>query len=68
MCHGQQDAVLPLQLGAWSRDVLKDRGFDVTWKEYPMAHQVCAEEIRDIGAWLRERLAPRPRLILPPLR
>ena len=68
MCHGTQDAVLPLQLGAWSRDVLKEGGFDVTWKEYPMAHQVCAAEIRDISAWLSERLKPRSRLILPPLR
>ena len=66
MCHGQHDGMLPLQLGAWSRDVLKERGYDVTWREYPMQHQVCAEEITDIGAWLKERLQPAPRLILPP--
>lgn len=68
MCHGQQDGMLPLQLGAWSRDVLKESGFDVTWREYPMQHQVCAEEIADIGAWLKERLRPASRPILPPLR
>ena len=56
MCHGQHDPMLPLQLGAWSRDVLKRAGFDVTWREYPMQHQVCMEEIADIGAWLGERL------------
>ena len=56
MCHGQFDPMLPLSLGAWSRDVLKKDGYDVTWREYPMAHQVCAEQIADIGAWLRERL------------
>ena len=66
MCHGRQDGMLPLQLGAWSRDVLKESGFDVTWREYPMQHQVCAEEIADIGAWLKERLQPASRLILPP--
>jgi phospholipase/carboxylesterase len=68
MCHGQQDGMLPLQLGAWSRDVLKESGFDVTWREYPMQHNVCEEEIAHIGAWLRERLKPVSRLILPPLR
>jgi phospholipase/carboxylesterase len=67
MCHGQDDGMLPLQLGAWSRDVLKESGYTVDWREYPMQHQVCAEEIADIGAWLRERLQPGPRLILPPL-
>ena len=56
MCHGQHDGMLPLQLGAWSRDVLQESGFDVTWKEYPMAHQVCPEEIDDIATFLRERL------------
>jgi phospholipase/carboxylesterase len=66
MCHGQQDGMLPLQLGQWSRDVLKERGYDVTWKEYPMQHQVCEEEIADIGAFLQERLKPKSRLILPP--
>jgi len=66
MCHGQHDGMLPLQLGQWSRDVLKERGYDVTWREYPMQHQVCEEEIADIADWLRERLAPKSRLILPP--
>ncbi|MGQ0586762.1 MAG: alpha/beta hydrolase [Gammaproteobacteria bacterium] len=57
MCHGQFDPMLPLSLGAWSRDLLRKDGYDVTWREYPMAHQVCAEQIADIGAWLRARLA-----------
>jgi phospholipase/carboxylesterase len=65
MCHGQHDGMLPLQLGAWSRDVLQERGYDVTWREYPMQHQVCEEEIADISAWLQQRLAPKSRLILP---
>ena len=56
MCHGQHDPMLPLQLGAWSRDVLQQDGYPVDWREYPMQHNVCAEEIADIAAWLRERL------------
>jgi phospholipase/carboxylesterase len=56
MCHGRHDPMLPLQLGAWSRDVLQRDGYAVDWREYPMAHQVCAEQIADIGAWLTARL------------
>jgi len=56
MCHGRHDPMLPLQLGAWSRDVLQRDGYAVDWREYPMAHQVCAEQIADIGAWLKARL------------
>ena len=59
MCHGTHDPMLPHSLGTWSRDLLRQAGYDVTWKEYPMQHQVCAEEIEDIAAWLRQVLAPR---------
>jgi phospholipase/carboxylesterase len=52
MAHGSFDPVLPLQLGQASYDQLSSAGFDVEWHEYPMAHAVCAEEIRDIRAWL----------------
>ena len=56
MCHGSFDPVLPLQLGSSSRDLLRAEGYVVDWKEYPMQHQVCLEEIHDISAWLRARL------------
>jgi phospholipase/carboxylesterase len=55
MCHGSFDPVLPLQLGSTSRDLLLAAGYPVEWKEYPMQHQVCIDEIRDIAAWLRCR-------------
>ena len=32
-------------------------GHEVEWKTYPMAHEVHPQEIRDVGAWLRERLS-----------
>ncbi len=57
MCHGSLDPVLPLQLGSSSRDLLRTEGYAVDWKEYPMQHQVCLEEVRDISAWLRCRVA-----------
>jgi predicted esterase len=28
----------------------------VSWKEYPMAHEVVLEEIQDIGTWLKQLL------------
>jgi phospholipase/carboxylesterase len=56
MCHGQYDAILSLEFGQTSRDRLVALGHKVEWHEYPMAHEVCAEEIERIGSWLRERL------------
>ena len=53
MCHGSFDPVLPLRLGSSSRDLLRAEGYAVEWKEYPMQHQVCLEEVQDISAWLK---------------
>lgn len=57
MAHGQFDPVIPLGLGTASRDALRGLGAEVDWRDYPMPHSVCAEEIRDLGDWLQARLA-----------
>lgn len=56
MCHGTWDGVLPHALGVATRDLLTELGYAVDWREYPMQHQVCPEEIDAIGAWLRKVL------------
>lgn len=53
MAHGSLDPMLPQQLGEMSRDHLQAAGYAVAWHSYPMQHQVCLEEIRAIGDWLR---------------
>ena len=57
MAHGIQDAVVPYAMGTRSRDLLVHAGYDVEWREYPMQHSVCLEEIAHIGAWLTRVLA-----------
>jgi phospholipase/carboxylesterase len=52
MAHGSFDPVLPLAMGANARDWLMAAGFDIDWREYPMAHAVCPDEIADIRRWL----------------
>ena len=56
MAHGTQDAVIQHALGARSRDVLVQHGYDVEWHEYPMAHSVCLEEIADAADFLKRVL------------
>lgn len=57
MAHGTQDPVVPFAAGEHSAALLKMLGFAVDWHAYPMAHQVCAEEIADLGSWLSRRFA-----------
>ena len=54
--HGTHDGVIPIALARASRDALLQMGHEVEWHEYAMQHSVCAEEIGDLGRWLRERL------------
>jgi phospholipase/carboxylesterase len=55
MGHGSADPIVPQRLGEMSRDYLQRLGCAVEWRSYPMAHQVCAEEIADLRRWLGER-------------
>jgi phospholipase/carboxylesterase len=55
--HGSADPIVPQALGAASRDELQRLGYAVEWHSYPMAHQVCREEIDDLRRWLGARLA-----------
>jgi phospholipase/carboxylesterase len=52
MAHGSFDPMLPMQWGRASADRLIEAGFKVEWRDYPMAHAVCPQEINDIRAWL----------------
>ena len=56
MAHGKLDPTISHALGEMSRDYLKQRGYAVDWHSYPMAHQVCAEEIADLKRWIGTRL------------
>jgi phospholipase/carboxylesterase len=59
MAHGTDDPVLPLGLAETSRRTLEALGYVVDWHAYPMAHSVCMEEVRAIGAWLAALPAAR---------
>jgi phospholipase/carboxylesterase len=55
--HGRHDEVLPSFGGRLAYESCLRLNRDMTWKDYPMGHEVCPEQIADLGRWLRERLA-----------
>ncbi|WP_317202932.1 alpha/beta hydrolase [Janthinobacterium sp.] len=57
MAHGSADPVVPLARASESREALRTLGYQIEWRDYPMQHSLCQEEIDDIGAWLRRVLA-----------
>ncbi|MDR3386592.1 MAG: carboxylesterase [Rudaea sp.] len=56
MAHGKLDPTISQALGEMSREYLVQRGYGVEWHSYPMAHQVCAEEVADLRRWIGARL------------
>jgi phospholipase/carboxylesterase len=57
LCHGQQDMVLPMSMGKSAHESLIGAGYTVEWREYPMGHEVCLEEIHEVSRWLQSVLA-----------
>ncbi|MGF1718838.1 alpha/beta hydrolase [Vibrio kyushuensis] len=54
--HGSLDPVVAPLLGDQALKTLEDKGFQPSYKQYPMQHCVCEEQIADISVWLQERL------------
>ena len=56
MAHGVNDAVIPIRDGRAAHEQLAQLPIDLTYREYPMGHQVSMESMNDIAAWLKDRL------------
>ncbi|MER2492465.1 alpha/beta hydrolase [Catenovulum sediminis] len=54
--HGTHDEIVPVALGRVSAEHVKNAGFNLEWHEYPMQHNVCAEQIQKISGWIQQIL------------
>lgn len=56
VCHGTQDPVVNEALGIKAEADLRAFGHPTQYRNYPMEHSVCIEQIRDVSKWFQERL------------
>lgn len=54
--HGNQDPIVPIELGLFTRDFLSGLKMEVQFQMYPIGHAVSFDEISDLGMWLRKIL------------
>lgn len=54
--HGQYDPVVPQALSIKAAEFLKDRGYAVAFRTYPMDHSVCPQQIGHISEALQRFL------------
>lgn len=59
VAHGTYDPVLPIDNGRDCREKLEALPVELTYREYPMGHEVSMESLRDIAAWLTSTLDAR---------
>ena len=57
IAHGVYDPLISVDAGRESRESLVEAGYDPVYREYPMAHQICEQEIGDLSDWARGVLA-----------
>ena len=58
MSHGTDDTVIPIESARRSLQLLRAEGYAPQYREYGMGHEIMAEVLDDLKAWLHEVLPP----------
>ena len=54
MAHGTLDPVVDISYAKRASDALQARNYPVQWREYPMQHSLCAQEVKDISVFFTQ--------------
>jgi phospholipase/carboxylesterase len=54
--HGSKDPMVPVERAHAARDALLSLGVPTVFREYPMGHEIRPEALRDVVAWLEEKV------------
>lgn len=57
--HGTYDEMLPVEQGRTIRKSLEALSVGLTYREYPMSHEVSMESLKEVSAWLSGSLNVR---------
>ena len=58
--HGSFDDVLPIAKGLAAKAWLEEHVEDLTWRQYPIAHQISDSGVELMRTWLEKRLPQAP--------
>ncbi len=56
VAHGIDDPVIPIQFGRRASELLTKANANLTYREYPIAHQISEESLKDLSGWLHQQL------------
>ncbi len=56
VAHGRFDPVISVKFGRRAKELLSKTSAPLTYKEYPIAHQISEESLTDLTTWLTGRI------------
>jgi len=56
VAHGKYDGVISINMGRDGAEYLREAGADLTYIEYPIAHQISEESLYDLTDWLTNQI------------
>ncbi len=54
--HGTEDPMIPIERGRESRDTLLPYGVNISFREYPMGHEINPDALRALVEWLDDKV------------
>lgn len=57
IAHGVHDPIIPVDFGRRAKQLFEKTNADLTYREYPMGHQISEESLDDIVNWLSPQLS-----------
>ena len=54
--HGTSDVVLPIHHGRETRRLLSELPVELTYREYPIGHEISLDCLQDVNTWLTSHL------------
>jgi len=54
--HGVNDPVIPVQAARRANELLSKAGVHLSYKEYPMAHEISTDSLADMSLWLHQHI------------
>jgi phospholipase/carboxylesterase len=54
--HGSEDPTIPVDRARSSVEILRQLKVPLTYREYPMGHEISSRSLSDLSAWLEEKI------------
>ena len=54
MSHGTYDQVIPIMGSTQTLNFLKEKGYSVDYKEYPIGHEISLDQINELNNWIEK--------------